>query len=111
MTKEKIFELICDWEENIQESFTDYYSGNIPTQEWAEFLMREGFVVFGHELLKKLGGTKFIRLHERFEIKPTYDKNGDYVHKRWEFNIKLIAKYISEEEETMETFNKFMDAH
>lgn len=95
MNKVELVELICEWECEAGESFTDYYMhDNIPNKLWAIWLFYNNYSEHGQKLLDIIAsGETYIDQEELYEIYPVY--NGDeYNEENAEKNIAVWAEFF-----------------
>ena len=95
MNKEELVELICEWECEAGESFTDYYMhDNIPNKLWATWLFYNGYAVHGQKLLDIIAsGETYIDQEELYEIYPVYNDN-EYNEENNDKNIAVWSEFF-----------------
>jgi len=96
MTKEvkEIFDVMCNFEMEMGESFNDYFShDNVADNSWAFFLLGKGHTKHANHIIGEiLRGETCIDQEELYDVKSYDDDNvgGD-----WEFNMELMAEFLS----------------
>ena len=78
-------------------------------------LPKEGHTEHAEKLKKEMAiRVKYgVSLSDKFEIKPEYvmtpEDGPEEVYENWEFNMKVVSKYISQHMVILPKFIKFMD--
>jgi len=114
--QEEVYNKICSWESEAGECFNDRFSyDTIANQDWGEFLMKEGLVERGHNVIKEslTEQSPFSEHTELYEIKPYYnEETGDRLDEEmdnYHYNMMLVAKFIAGNKDYLNAFNEFIN--
>ena len=114
MKQEEIYDKIRKWSQEAGECFNDCFTHDtVDNTQWAEFLVKEGLIQRGHAILQSISeGEDYFDQEYLYEIKPYYDEETgerlDEEMENYHYNMSLVAKFISENDDYIELFNEFI---
>ena len=100
MKSSEILRRILDWEQDAGESFFDYFCHDtVKDSSWAFFLLGKGLNKHGNAIINEiLNDNECIDQGVLYEIKPEYIEchpNEKYSSENYEYNLSVMAEFIS----------------
>ncbi len=122
-----IFDKIIDWENRVQEDFTDNYMHDcIDWEQWTEFLIKNGYEeraahikyqmdkgnsCIDQQLLFNVNLCEAIPEEDDAEEAVSYSRERDKWHELYEKDVTLWAKYIVETPQELFDFLEWIDKY
>jgi hypothetical protein len=109
MTKEEIVQRIYKWEEDMGESFNDYFSHDyIDNKTWASFLRSKGFADHANQIIKTMKADNgYVDQEELYHIYPEHDEKHMWIKEGYEKNMDIMGEFLATNEVYHNMVTKF----
>ncbi len=111
LTKNTLFNIICDWESNAGEDFMDYYMhDNIKNASWAFWLLGKGYIEHANIIVKLiLDGERCIDQETLYYVYPIdYKYTNEINEENYNKNIMLWSEFLVSTDFYTDSFLEFI---